>query len=100
MKINLLVMQRKGHPTGQYLPEVLAVVDEVTLDDNPDWWDSEKREQLHRVGDDVDAWAEVTLDVAETDLARALYPQAAASTSRPERVDGSHLRPDEHGEGR
>lgn len=74
MKIRLLVLHRKEAYPGQLAPEILSVVDELTLEDNPEWWEQEVAKQQADVGDDAAAWAQVeaTLDVDA--LMAALYP--------------------------
>lgn len=75
MRARILVMQRKGAYPGQYAPEVLAIVDEHTLEDNPTWWDEEKQRQHDLVGEDAQAFAEVDLVLNDAAIERALYPQ-------------------------
>lgn len=74
MNITVLVMQRKQAYDGQFLPEVLGVVDEVALEENPQWWVDEIAKQKASIGDDADAWAEVTFEVPTEALDAALYP--------------------------
>ena len=75
MYIKLLVIQRKGHPTTHYLPEVLAVADEVTLEENPDWWETEKAKQIELLEGDYDAVAEVVVHLNENKIYAALFPE-------------------------
>lgn len=77
MKMTLLVLHRKERYEGEYLPEVISVVDEVTLDENPTWWDEEKERAHHEHdGSDISAWAEVEIEVPTEDVMKALYPKA------------------------
>ncbi len=34
-------------------PEALAIMDEWSYDENPEWWDDEKRRQIAEVGTDT-----------------------------------------------
>lgn len=75
MKIKLLVIQRVQPYPNAYLPEILSVVDEVTLDDNPEWWDEEVEKQLALVGeDDIDSWAILSAEIPIRQIEQALYP--------------------------
>lgn len=74
MKIYLLVMHRREDYPGQHGPEVLAVVDQWTLDENPEWWDAEVARQKSLVGGDAAAWTVVTAVLDQDELMRALYP--------------------------
>lgn len=77
MKMTLLVLHRKERYEGEYLPEVISVVDEVTMDENPQWWDEELRKQksIHHDGSDISAWAEIEIEVPTEDVMKALYPK-------------------------
>ena len=74
MEIQLLVLHRKEDFEGQLRPEVLAVVDEVTLEENPPWWPEEIAKQKAAVGDDAAAWAIVRATLDDEALMAALYP--------------------------
>src|SRR5690606_2314849 len=75
LKIKLLVIQRVQPYPNAYLPEILSVVDEVTLDDNPEWWDEEVEKQLALVGeDDIDSWAILSAEIPIRQIEQALYP--------------------------
>lgn len=73
----LLVLQRVCRHPGEFAPEVVSVVDEWTLDENPDWWPTEVRAQKSAVGSDADAWAEVEITLPLSALHAALYPAPA-----------------------
>lgn len=70
----LLILQRKCRYPGELAPEVLAVVDEMTLDENPEWWPTEVAKNKDAVGDDADAWAEVEIEMPLAEIRAALYP--------------------------
>lgn len=59
---------------GQLGPEILSSVDEVTLEENPPWWPEEVARQKESIGDDADAWAEITVEVPDEAIQKALYP--------------------------
>lgn len=76
MQMILLVLHRKERYAGEFLPEVVACVDEVTLDENPEWWAAEKAKQRGKYDDPtVAAWAEVEIEVPTDAIMAALYPK-------------------------
>lgn len=82
MKVELLVMHREERYEGEYAPEVVAVCDEWTLEDNPKWWADEiaKQKSLHASAEDAGpgaarAWAVVTIELSVDSLMLALYPK-------------------------
>lgn len=77
MKVQLLVLHRKERYDGEHAPEVLSVVDEWTLDENPSWWTSEVAKHKFAVGEDASAWAVIEVDLPNDALAEALYPSMA-----------------------
>lgn len=74
MRVTLLALQRKVAYEGEGGPEILACVDEVTLEENPGWWPEEIARQKESIGDDADAWAEITVAVPDEAISKALYP--------------------------
>lgn len=74
MRVTLLALQRKNFYDGEHAPEIVASVDEATLDENPDWWPEEIARQKKSIGDDADAWAEITVEVPDGAIQKALYP--------------------------
>lgn len=74
MRARLLVLHRKEIYPGEFGPEVMAVADEYTLDQNPEWWENEVARQRDLVADDAAAWAEVDIEISADALMRALYP--------------------------
>lgn len=85
----LLVLQRKCHYPGEFAPEILAVVDEWTLDENAEWWHAEVKKQKTTVGQDADAWAEIEVDLPQSALLGALYPSPKMAVSAVRTVEGS-----------
>lgn len=75
MRVTMLVLQRKVSYEGEMGPEILACADEVTLDENPDWWSEEVARQKASIGNDADAWAEITFEVSNDAIQKALYPE-------------------------
>lgn len=74
MKAHLLVLHRKESYDGEFGPEIVAVCDEFTMDENPAWWVEETARQKAAVGNNASAWAEVTIEVPTYALMTALYP--------------------------
>lgn len=46
----------------------------TTLDENPQWWPEEIARQKDSIGDDAHAWAEITVEVPDDAIQKALYP--------------------------
>lgn len=50
-------------------------MDEVTQEENPDWWPNELAPvKAQYDGSDMSAWAQVTVEVSEDEIRKALYP--------------------------
>lgn len=80
--IRLLIGHRHNTYADEFAPEVFAVVDEWTLDENPQYWIDKVAEEKAEQGDDVEAWAEVEFDLNDEDLMRALYPKPYVAYSK------------------
>ncbi len=78
--IRLLIAHRKETYHGQFAPEILAGVDEWTLDENPDYWVEKVAAEKAEQDDDVNAWAEVEIELNTADLMAALYPNPEIRT--------------------
>lgn len=76
MEIFVLVGHRKEAYEGQYAPEVLAAIDDVGNDDNPDYLRDEHQKQL--ASKDFSGLAIMTLRVPEQAVWQALYPHRTA----------------------
>lgn len=74
MRARLLVLHRKEIYPGEFGPEIMAVADEYTLDQNSEWWENEVARQKSLVADEASAWAEVDIEISADALMRALYP--------------------------
>ena len=74
MKAHLLVLHRKERYVGEFAPEILAVCDEIAMDENSSWWTAEVQRQKDLIGDDASAYAEVVIDLPTEALMAALYP--------------------------
>lgn len=81
MQITALYGHRKEDFDGQYRPELFSSVDDLTLEENPEWWTSEVAKHKAEQGDDITAWAEVTFEVKEADIMAALYPSATITAT-------------------
>lgn len=74
MKIQLLALQRKERYPGEYGPEIVAVVDEHTLEESPEWWPIEIARHKADLGDEADAWAVLDVALPIAAVMSALYP--------------------------
>ena len=77
MHVTLLALQRKVRYEGEMGPEILACADEITMDENPAWWQEEVARQKESIGDEAGAWAEITVEVPDDAIQKALYPNQA-----------------------
>lgn len=79
MKLTVLFIQRKEQYPGQRLPEALAIVDEGTMEENPEWWPKEVQRQLKDVGYNIDGtsdivgFTEVSFSVSEERIRDLIY---------------------------
>lgn len=78
MRVRLLVGHYCESYPGQHAPTVFGAVDEFVLDENPDWWDQHVAAEKTKAGDEVAAWAEVSLEVDTEALFAALHPEHRA----------------------
>lgn len=83
MKFHTLVGQRKCRYPGQYAPEALAVADEDTMSDNPEWMRSEKKKYAD--SNEFDSIAVMVIYVHDDFVDEALYPKTQPA------VDGKVL---------
>lgn len=75
MHVTLLVLQRAESYDGEFAPEVLAVVDEYTNDENPEFWPAEVKRVKDRLPDEeVEAWAEIVVEINEDTIRERLRP--------------------------
>lgn len=74
MKLLVLMGQRKEQYEGQYALEALAVIDEISDSDNPDYIDAELKK--YTASGEFDALAVVCLSVSEKAVREVLYPAA------------------------
>lgn len=87
MQIWLLAVQRVEDYPGQLSPEILAVVDEGTMEENPHWWPQEVARHKAEIGDEAESWAILTAQIPDDALRSAL---------RPQKVGIDHIRVVEH----
>jgi hypothetical protein len=82
MQIKILLLQRKESYPGQFAPEAVAVVDEVSYHENLGDWEAEVRHQKELVGTDADAWGELTVVFPDDVIIAALYPKVTVAAGR------------------
>lgn len=82
MRLTLLALQRKGLYPGEYGPEILACCDEATHEENPEWWPVEVERQRGLVGDEVEAWGQLVVEVPDYAIRKALGPVVVADPLR------------------
>lgn len=83
MRIELLILQRKESYPGELRPEIVSLVDEVTQDENPDWWPEEIEKQKRSMEDEAERWVIVSTEIPDAEIARALYPEVTLSKLTP-----------------
>lgn len=72
MKLYILFGQRKCTYDGQYAPEALAVADEWTMDENPDYIDEEYSK--YESSKEFSSLAVVPIKVSSAEIDRRLKP--------------------------
>jgi hypothetical protein len=72
MKVYVLMGHRKEQHPGQYAPEVLAAIDEIGNEDNPDYLIQEKKK--YDDSNEFDALTVICLKVSNDAIDKALYP--------------------------
>lgn len=76
MKLYVLFAQRKQRYNGQYGIETLAITDEYSSEDNPEWIHDTKAE--NEATGDFESLAVVTLEVSEAEIRKRLRPEDKA----------------------
>lgn len=84
MKIKILFAQRKY---GDQAPEALAVVDEYTDDENPDYFKGECEKQLKALGDECDSHRIIEINVSDEGIAAALAKVVEVKTGSLKPID-------------
>lgn len=74
MKVHLLIGHYKTLYAGQYAPNVFLACDEYILEDNPTWWPENVAKEKAKCGDEIQAWAEIVVEVDDEKMLDALYP--------------------------
>lgn len=69
MKLYVLFAQRKETYDGEYAPEALAVADEYTMDESPEWMERQIKEQVE-VNSDFIAHTVVEIDLGDKALSK------------------------------
>lgn len=72
MRIKILFIQRKCSYEGEYAPEALAMVDEYTDDENPDYFINECKTQLEKVGDEIASQRVLEISISDKAIDEAL----------------------------
>lgn len=73
MKLFVLLGSRKGNYPDQYAPEALAVTDEFSSEDNPEWITDMKKEK--EATGEFDALVVIALEVSDVAIKRRLQPE-------------------------
>lgn len=72
MKLYILFGQRKCRYDGQYAPEALAIADEWTMDENPDYIEDEKSK--YESSKEFSSLVIIPIEVSSTDINKRLVP--------------------------
>ena len=73
MKLSILFIQRKCRYDGEYAPEAIAIADEFTMSDNPDYM--EQQVQTASQMDEVESFAVIEVMVSTKAVEAALNPK-------------------------
>ena len=90
MRVHLLIGQYKCDYPGQLAPNVFLAVDEFLMEENPAYWPKAVEEEKAKTGGEVDAWAEIVVEVETQAMLDALYP---ARKTLPAPVVSTHPEP-------
>ena len=74
MRVHLLIGHYKESYPGQLLPNVFLSCDETIMEENPSWWPENVSKEKAKCGGEVQAWAEIVVEVDEERMLDALYP--------------------------
>jgi hypothetical protein len=80
MKIKILFAQRKCSYGGEYAPEALAVVDQHTDDENPEYFQRECEKELKVMGNECEAHRVIEIEVSDDDIQKALLSVVSAQS--------------------
>lgn len=75
MKILVLMGQRKCSYPGEYAPEALACINEYGHDENPEYLNDARKDEL--ATNDFDSVEIITLSVPDAEIDRRLFPERA-----------------------
>lgn len=78
MRVHLLIGHYKEQYPGQLLPNVFLSCDETIMEENPSWWPENVAKEKAKCGTEVQAWAEIVVEVDEEAMLDALYPSRRA----------------------
>jgi hypothetical protein len=73
MELHILWGQRICDYDGQYAPEALEIADQLTMDDNPEWFSGKMDEYIR--SNDFDSVQAMKIKIKDSDIDNCLYPQ-------------------------
>ena len=76
MKLHILFGQRNCRYEGEYAPEALEIADEITMDDNSEWF--EEKFEYYRDSTEFDALGVMIIKIKDDDIQKCLYPSHEA----------------------
>jgi hypothetical protein len=83
MRIYLIVGQRKERYLGEYLPEVLDVIDEFGNDEDPYAWIEDRIRELRypdRAQSEFEAVASIAIEVPQSAIMKRLRPSGVVES--------------------
>jgi len=94
MKLYILFGQRECRYDGEFAPEALEVVDEYTMDENPEWFKEKKKE--YRSNSFFSSVKEIVVNVSEAEIDKILngFPEVKGEIEQPSSQGGSEIEPD------
>ena len=77
MNLHVLFLQRRERYDGELAPEAIAIADEYTLEEVPEYLDVERQKYERDVGSEaIESFAEVVIEVPHAEILQRLRPKS------------------------
>lgn len=76
MKMHILFGQRSCRYEGEYTFEALEIADEITMDDNSEWF--EEKYEYYEKSNEFEALGVMIIKIKNDDIQKCLYPSHEA----------------------
>lgn len=72
MILKVLFIQRKCSYDGEFAPEALCCVDEYSIEDNPEWFETEVNRQITCCEEDISSHSVIEIEIDQEKLSSIL----------------------------